>query len=245
MTEPVGVDDLAEALDLGPHELVALVGGGGKSTSLLALGQQLTGRVLLTTTTKMGSAQTTELPTLTGPTDATVAESLTEASVTFVRGAHEGDKSVGVSTEQCDRWFDLADHIVVEADGARRRPYTAPRRFEPLVPSRTTTLVACIGSDALGRVIADQCHTPLRVAAVAGCSPYQRLTPARAARVLLDERGSRKSCPTAARFVVMVTKVDAAARPFCDELAEIVEPHVPVVFVAFDDRLVSEHAARR
>jgi hypothetical protein len=113
------------------------------------------------------------------------------------------------------------------------------------VPSRTTVLVACIGGDALGRVIADQCHCPMRVAAVAGCSPYQRLTPARAAKVLLDERGSRKSCPPDARFVVMVTKVDAAARPFADELVELVGPAAAVVLVAFDPTEDPDYPPRR
>ena len=41
---------------------------------------------------------------------------------------------------------------------------------------------------------------------MAGCSPYERLTPEAAARVLLDPRGSRKGCPEGARFVVFVNR---------------------------------------
>ncbi|NNF87990.1 MAG: hypothetical protein HKM97_05660, partial [Acidimicrobiia bacterium] len=49
--------DLAAAFGLGPRELVAFTGGGGKTSLLLNLGRQLTGRgdrVLITTTTKLG-----------------------------------------------------------------------------------------------------------------------------------------------------------------------------------------------
>ena len=73
MIQPVELNELADALDLGAHELVSLVGGGGKTTTLLALGRQLSGQVLLTTTTRMGVNQTATLTTLTGPTDDEVA----------------------------------------------------------------------------------------------------------------------------------------------------------------------------
>jgi probable selenium-dependent hydroxylase accessory protein YqeC len=246
MATPIRPDEMSEALELGTHELVALVGGGGKTTALLALGRRLPGRVLLTTTTRMGARQTDGTATLSAPTDLQISEALAPAGATvFVRRAVADGKSLGVTPQECDRWFDLADHVVVEADGAAMRPFTAPRPHEPVVPSRTTVLVACIGGDALGRVIADQCHCPMRVAAVAGCSPYQRLTPARAAKVLLDERGSRKSCPPHARFVVMVTKVDTAARPFADELVELVGPAAAVVLVAFDPTAGPDYPPRR
>lgn len=242
MAEPITLTELSGALDPGDHELVALVGGGGKTTTLLTLGHQLPGRVLVTTTTRTGEGQTTGITTLTAPTDDEVVAALGRDHPVFVRRGVESRKSLGVRADDCDRWLDLADHVVVEADGARMRPFTAPRPFEPVVPSRTTTLVACIGADALDRVIADQCHTPLRVAAVAGCSPYQRLTPERAARVLLDERGSRKSCPGEARFVVLVTKVDDTSLPLVDELIQAIGPETLVVPVAFDHRITDEGA---
>lgn len=245
MAEPVRLSDLASALDLGDHELVSLVGGGGKTTALLTLGRELEGRVLLTTTTLMGEGQTAGIHTLTAPDDDEVAAALGESPPLFVRRGVTSGKSVGVTAPDCDRWLDLADHVVVEADGARMHPFTAPRPHEPVVPSRTTTLIACIGADALGRVIADQCHTPLRVAAVAGCSPYRRLTPERATRVLLSERGSRKRCPPLARFVVLVTKVDDANRALVDEMVEIVDARAEVVQVAFDPSARPDYGSRR
>lgn len=246
MTQPIDLNDLAGALDLRAHELIALVGGGGKTTSLLALARQLSGRVLLTTTTRMGADQTKALRTLTGPTDDEITAMLADRTPVFVRRAVGAGKSIGMSPDDCDRWFELADHVVVEADGAAKQPFTAPRPHEPVVPSRTTLLIACIGGDALGRVIADQCHCPLRVAAVAGCSPYQRLTPARAARVLLDDdRGSRKAIPREARFVVLITKIDDAIRPFANQLADIIGEAAAVVLVAHDPELASDHPAPR
>lgn len=233
MAGPIDLSELAVTVGLGRHELVTIVGGGGKTTTLLALGHQLTGTRVLTTTTKMGRDRTGGFRVLVAPTDDELRVALGPDDVVIAWRADAGHKAIGVAPERCDAWFDLANHVVVEADGASRHPFKAPRPFEPVVPSRTTTLLACIGADALGRVIADQCHRPMRVAAVAGCGPYERLTPERASRVLLDRRGSRKGCPDDARFVVMIHKVDERSAALAVELEQAIAGEAPVVQVAF------------
>ncbi len=230
MTDPIPVGGLGTALGLGPHELVSLVGGGGKTTALFSLGQQLAGRTVLTTTTKMHRTRTDGVHVLVGPTDEALDRDLDEHGTVLVWRAGSGDKALGVTPDDCDRWFDLADHVLVEADGARRRPLTAPRPFEPIVPARTTTVVANVGAAALGRVIADSCHRPMRVAAVAGCSPSERLTPERLARVLLSTRGLRKDVPPHARFAVAVHAVTEADRGFVEALTAHLDG-VPLIAV--------------
>jgi probable selenium-dependent hydroxylase accessory protein YqeC len=232
VVETVAIDRLPSALDLGNHELVSLVGGGGKTTALFELGRRLRGTRVLTTTTKMHRARTDGHPILFAPTDAELTDALGANGSVLVWRSDAGDKVVGVDPEACDRWFDLADHVVVEADGSRQRPLTAPNPFEPVVPSRTTVLVACVGSAALGRVIADQCHRPLRIAAIAGCSPYDRLTPERLARLLSSGRGLQKDQPAAARFAVVISNVTRTDELFVVELGKRLAGHTRVVAVA-------------
>jgi probable selenium-dependent hydroxylase accessory protein YqeC len=232
MAEPIALDRLAAALDLGAHEHVSLVGGGGKTTTMFALGHQLDGRTVLTTTTKMGRDRTGGYPVSFAPTDAELSAALDEHRAVLMWRSDAGHKALGVAPATCDRWFGLADHVLVEADGSRQHPFKAPQPLEPIIPTTTTIVLACVGADALGRVIADQCHRPLRVAAVADCSPYQRLTPTRAARVLLSSRGSQKNRPEGARFAVIVSRVDDQSRPFVDELADLISPHAPLIAVA-------------
>jgi len=69
----------------------------------------------------------------------------------------------------------------------------------------------------------------MRVAALAGCSPYQRLTPERLAAVLLSDRGLQKSRPDGARFLIVLTKVSQAAMGFADELVEIIGDRSEVI----------------
>lgn len=232
MIEPIAIEELGMALELKKGELVSLVGGGGKTTTLFALGKQLAGTTIMTTTTKMGRERDGGYPVLLNPSNAELSDAFGQhRSVLVWRGVDER-KALGVAPEVCDGWMDLADNVVVEADGSRRKPFKAPREFEPVIASRTTMIIACVGADALGRVIADQCQRPLRVAAIADCSPYERLTPERAAAVLLSERGSQKGLPAGARFAVVVCRVDEAAATLVDELRESIGDAAPVVAVA-------------
>jgi len=229
----VPLSEVTTALGIGRRSHVALVGGGGKTTILHALGAQLEGGRVLTTTTRMGRDQHGGLPVLIDPTDDELHAATGEGAV-LVWARIEGDKGVGVEPEHCDRWSRTFDHVLVEADGSQHRPFKAPADHEPVVPRTATLVVSMIGADALGRVIADQCHRPLRVAALAGCGPYERLTPSGAATVLLHERGARRAVPPTARFAVVITKVDDATADAVGDLsAELLhrDPDVAVIAV--------------
>ncbi|GJM37303.1 MAG: hypothetical protein DHS20C19_06700 [Acidimicrobiales bacterium] len=207
------MEGLGAALAPGSRSLISLVGGGGKTTVLFALGRQLAGRVVLTTTTKMGSDRVDGHEPILQPTDDELASALDGDRVALVWGGVDGHRALGVASETCDRWAStpgLADHVVVEADGSRRRPFKAPALHEPVVPATTTLLVACVGAAAFDGVIAKVCHRPDEVAAVAGCSPADRLTPARLAAVLSSDAGSQKGRPAGAAFVVVLNQVDAS-----------------------------------
>lgn len=222
MIEPLTTGDISDALGLGDHELVSLVGGGGKTTLLFALGAQLSGTVVLTTTTKMGRDRTDGHEPLVAPSDQVLVSSLESRRVVLAWRDLLDHKALGFEPQVCDRWFGFTDHVVVEADGSRRMPFKAPLDYEPVVPSGTTMLVGSVGALALGAVIAEQCQRPERVAAIAGCSKRDRLTPQRLASVLVSDQGTRKDCPATARFAVVVNGVIPSQLGFVDELAGLI-----------------------
>ena len=100
-------------------------------------------------------------------------------------------------------------------------------------------MISVIGADALGRVIADQCHRPLRVAAIAECEPYQRLTPRSAAKVLLSRRGSLKELPKKSEMVIAVTKVSEENTVLVHELYEavkMIDSQMRLIGVSFEEQ---------
>lgn len=241
MFETISLGSLAESLKLhqeGDRHLISLVGGGGKTTLLHALGNQLLGRTVLTTTTKMGSDQSNGLRTLIKP-NADEIRSIQHQETVMIWEKIAGQKAIGLEKQICDQWFSHVDHMVVEADGSRRKPFKAPADYEPVIPSKTTMMISVIGADALGRVIADQCHRPLRVAAIAECEPYQRLTPRLAAKVLLSRRGSLKELPKKSEMVIAVTKVSEENTVLVHELYEavkMIDSQMRLIGVSFEEQ---------
>ena len=223
---------LADALQLDPQgELISLVGGGGKTTTLFTLGDQLTGTTVLTTTTKMGAEQSKDYPALIDPTDDELRERLDSDRRALVWKAADDRRAIGVPATTCDRWFEIAVNVVVEADGSRKRPFKAPAAHEPVIAESTTLLIACIGASAFGRPIADSCHRPNLVAALAACNMSDLLTPARAAAVLLDANGSQKSKPPGARFVVALHRVSDTDIALADQLANALDGNADLIAV--------------
>lgn len=229
----IGWDDFPAALGLGDREVVALVGGGGKTTALFALGRHRPGRRVLTTTTKMGVDRTGGLEVLLDPTDEELEAALDQHGRVLVWSATAGARALGVERARCDRWSALADTVVVEADGSRRLPFKAPRAGEPVIPASTTQLVACVGMGAVGVPIGDGCHRPDRVAAVADATPADPLTPERLVRVLTSPDGSRKGIPLDARYGVLLNRVTRSDDVTVREIADRLDAAgIPLVVVA-------------
>ncbi len=230
------------ALGIRGPSLVALVGGGGKTTLLFALGARLGSRRLLTTTTRMGRDRTGGFLCLIDPSDADLKSTLDHDEAVLVWKSTDERKALGFVPATVDRWFHtgIAEHIVVEADGARRRPFTAPAPWEPPVPTAATHVIACIGADALGYVIADRLHRPVRVAAAAGCTPYQRLSPSRAANALVSPVGMMKNVPVDARFTVVISGADPEDEQVAALVGELDERGVESIVVTRHDPAESD-----
>lgn len=226
----IALDDVAAAFGIGVRSHIALVGGGGKSTLLHAFGDQLKGSVVLTSTTKMGADQHLGRRLLVAPTDDEVVAAA-QLDPVMVWSGIDGHKAIGVDPARCDAWFRRVDHVVIEADGSRRLPFKAPSDYEPIIPSTATLMISVIGADALGKVIADRCHRPLRVAALAGCRPDVRLEPAMAATVILHARGAVKALPPGAELAVAINKVDTHNAELVDRLVDELRARRPAISI--------------
>ncbi len=239
MIVPIKISHIADFLELSaPHNKnhVAIVGGGGKTTILHALGKQLHGRTILTCTTKMGFDQNNSLPIHLKPDDETIGNSSIGNPI-MVWEEIEGQKAIGVDPAMCDRWFTIVDNVIVEADGSRRLPFKAPAEFEPVIPSSSTLVISTIGADSLDQVISDCCHRPNLVADLAECMPHDRLTPERASRVILHSEGQKKAKPPNADFCVAITKVDNGNQHKVEVLSNLIgslDQNTKVMTIAFE-----------
>lgn len=215
---------LPAAFDMGrPKELVAFVGGGGKTSLMFALAEALPGRTVLTTTTRIFAAQMKLAPATISAGDLSqLGDHLDRQGRCLVIGRVAGEKASGVAPELPQELLARpdVDYVLVEADGSRMRPIKAPAEHEPVIPPGTTLLVPVAGMDALNGPLDAVAHRPERVRALLRdleataplLTPDDRLTVAGLAALLIHPQGGLKSAPPGARRVPFINKVETAAQ---------------------------------
>src|SRR5262249_52067213 len=216
---PGGRVGVADALDVSRGEVVAFVGGGGKTAAMFRLAREIVARgarALTTTTTHIFAAQIAQAPAHVVAADATgenVAAALaTHGHVLVVGAADAGSgRAGGVSLELFTSlrvWFpDVC--LLNEADGSRMRPFKAPAAHEPVIPVESTLVVPVVGADVFGRPLdGEHVHRAELVSALSGAPLGAPITPEIVASVLAHPDGGRKSVPTGARIVVLINKVE-------------------------------------
>ncbi len=216
--------DLIDALDPRHHDVIALVGGGGKTTLMFALADELirAGQaVLTTTTTRIGVGEPERFGSpylLVEPDAARLLRRLPEkirayGHITVVsRRLTSPGKLRGLSAQTIDHIAELRPRCItiVEADGAAHRPIKAPAPHEPVIPALSTIVIPVVGLDALGAPLDDdKVFRPEIVSRLTGLAPGKGLTYAAIATLLTDPEGIAKGSPDCARIIPVINKVDS------------------------------------
>jgi probable selenium-dependent hydroxylase accessory protein YqeC len=176
---------LAELLEICPG-ITAVIGGGGKTTLLRTLGEELAQehRVLLCTTTKI-------LPFAGIPCaeSAEALEQLRKQHRLLCAGQPVNGTGGKLTTPPLPlpllaEWF---DYVLVEADGSAGRPMKAHAPHEPVIPPAARQTICVVGFSGFGQAIQDAAHRPERYAALAKAALSDPVTPEREAAVLRTE----------------------------------------------------------
>lgn len=208
---------LTEAFSIGEKEAISLVGAGGKTTLLYALGREISasrsGTILTTTTKIFEPAPSRSLLRFLSPElDALktwVAEHAgCHQSLLIARGRLPEGKLAGIPPGWVDELItmDGVSAIVAEADGAAGRPLKAPRDGEPVLPDSTTLLIPVMGIDGLGCPLGEETVFRSAIASrLLGLPPGSTVTEEAAARLMLE---LIKHAPAGACIVPLINKVD-------------------------------------
>jgi probable selenium-dependent hydroxylase accessory protein YqeC len=157
------INSLKEALDIHPKDVISTVGAGGKTTLMFALAQELANKkrmVITTTTTKIFPPSSSDTPYLLISQDEEEivdfiqkkAGALGHITIASKMLAGSG-KLQGINPLLVSKLITLSpvNYIIIEADGASKRPLKAPNpEYEPVLPPCTTLVIPMVGIDALG-----------------------------------------------------------------------------------------------
>ena len=207
---------LHEALGISSGDVVAFVGAGGKSGAILTVCEGLLQdglMVLVAPTTKMLLGEADRIGPLVTSEDAEgllakVRNALSEApAVVAGSGMISKNRVAGVDPAWIGDLARLADVVLVEADGSRRRPIKGTADHEPALPTAATLVVALANVHALGTPVDDEhVHRPEVFSELTGVGPGQSITPGAFASALA--RGSLARVPQETRTTALITGVD-------------------------------------
>jgi len=174
--------------------------------------------VVSTTTTKIYAPNPSESPHL------VLADKVAELSdlparlsefrhVTIGRSLDRSSlKLQGVSEETISFAANLADRVLVEADGASGRPIKAPAPWEPVIPACTDLVILVVGLDCLGRPADEKSVFRLQEFLVlTGLALADPVTPHSIGRLVTDKKGGLKGVAPEMTFIPFLNKFDLLA----------------------------------
>jgi len=208
---------LTTALRLGSLPRVAIVGGGGKTTTMFALAREYPSPVIIAATAHMAIEQMALADqhfSVASPNDVAAFEANLPPGVTFFTGPiNDKGKTTGLTAETVRIVMDLADRhhapLFIEADGSKCLPLKAPAEHEPPIPDFVDTVIYVVGLSGLGKALNDETvHRPDRYSRLSGLALGEAITPDAIAKVLRDPIGGLKNVPPSARKIALLNQAD-------------------------------------
>jgi molybdenum cofactor cytidylyltransferase len=204
---------LRKALRLKENDVVAFVGAGGKTTAMFRLANEIVesgGRVLTTTTTRLGLSELSRAPVHVTTFEELQIALQTSPHVLLTGGSDHVEKKVrGVSLTDFGSLSDFRSLVLIEADGSRQLPFKAPAEHEPVIPNFVTHVVNVMGIGVLGKPLTeDYVHRPEIVSRLTGNRVGTITNSEIIAKVLTHPEGGMKNIPPTARASVLINKVE-------------------------------------
>lgn len=222
-----------EGLQINPEnsKVIAVVGGGGKTSLIYKLTEELVSmgkRVIITTTTHM--AYDEKRPFSENGNPKTVKKNLGEFGYTVAASfantlTCKGERKIhSLQNHRLEEMVTECDVLLIEADGARHKPIKVPAFWEPVIPDLADTVIGVIGLDCLGKTIEETSHRPEFVGAFLGKELSHPVTELDVFEIAVSNMGLQK-CVEDRDFRVFLNKADLmdneeSAEKICRDLGK-------------------------
>lgn len=214
---------LFEALGLTGGGVICLVGAGGKTSLMFRLASEFAAAgesVLTTTTTKimMPTPKQSAQVVLANSSKSVLARARIllannrHISAASTRLANFPGKLTGFPPAFVDEIWEsgLFRWIIVEADGAAKKPLKVPADHEPVIPSSSKYIIGVVGLKALGNPLCeDWVFRHDRYSRITGLLPGEPVTEASVVAAVLHEKGVFKDASPPARKILFLNAVDS------------------------------------
>ncbi len=145
---------LKNILNISKGDIVSIVGSGGKTTTMFALGRELKScKTLLTTSTKIRRQVGGDYKTI---DNFKVLKDIHLVEGIYLSGNNvENNKFTGIKNEDLEMVSNLFDYIIIEADGAKVMPLKGWRDLEPVILNNSNKTLGIIPVDIYNMKLKD------------------------------------------------------------------------------------------
>ncbi len=174
---------LSKMLKIKPG-ITSVIGGGGKTSLIHMLAEDLDGTVVICSTTHMYPSERFKAVL---SSDIEDIEAALKSARIICAGEPCGEGKIRLSVETIDRIAEIAEYVLVEADGARQKPMKAHGEHEPVIPENSRETICVLGASVFGQAIKEKVHRPEIFIGLTGASADTLVTPALCAEVIQKE----------------------------------------------------------
>ncbi|MGI6332943.1 MAG: selenium cofactor biosynthesis protein YqeC [Zhaonellaceae bacterium] len=213
--------NLVQALQAESYKVITVIGGGGKTSTLLTLAKELRLKqknFFITTTTKMAARELAAFPIVYGEHfDICFLKKLgkpyqKQSCIGLATRLNSSGKILGIPAQ----WIDILTslypdfYFLVEGDGAAQKPFKIPGEHEPVIPSSTRLVVGIIGAEIIGqRLTESNVHRAQLMSQLFNVPLGKELSLNVIADVLTSQYGYLKNVPASCDFAIIINKVES------------------------------------
>jgi len=242
---------LLDVLRLDSPPCLAIVGSGGKTTTLFRLAREIIqspfseseqNTVLLTSTTHLGVEQALWAEhhfVIRSMRDLIQVEKDLPSGILLFTGIEdEEDRVAGLSGSELEYLYNLSQNLhlplLIEADGSRKRPLKAPADHEPQIPDWVKQVIVVLGLSGLGKPLDEQwVHRVDLFAKLSGLSRGDKINIPSLAEVANSPLGGLKAIRKEMRRIMILNQADTEqVQSDAYRLAKYLLPHYSAVLVS-------------
>ncbi len=208
--------EIENVLKIRRPSVISLCGAGGKTSALFDLAADYraldpTLKIAVLTTTRMMLERPPKIDHYLSVNSLKEAGRLKPGITMVARGMDAQEKIYGFEPDEVDQWInEFGDKVVlIEADGANKRPLKAPRDGEPRFPGKTQVAIGVLGADAFDMpALGERVHRLSLFLELTGLNEGDKVTPEAVVKLIRSKEGLFKACPETTLKVVLINKCE-------------------------------------
>lgn len=201
---------IKEFIGIKDREVISIVGAGGKTSLMYAIGKELGyEKVLLSTTTKV-------LPPKDGDVDfygigqgfyLDIINTMEKGSFLFSKSLTKEGKLDSVCEKDIVRFKEDFNYIILESDGSKRKPLKGWKDNEPVVSKETTITIGVLDITVINKVInEDLVHRLTEFLKISHSKEEEILNLKHIVNMIFNEKGLFKD--SKGRKILFINKVE-------------------------------------